>query len=214
MPPFRLHTLGELSLRANRGGEGAAADGAGREVMGPAKGLAVLALLAATPGHSVGRSYLADLLWPEASRSRARASLRQAIYYLRQQAGQDLLRTDGDRLELREDRLEVDLWELERAAAEGRREDVIQLHRGPFVPGVPGAVSGEFRAWVRHVRERLDRHLSRARAGAAAAEDRPVARKRWTGDEAVAVPGRHEWLSLLAPAVVTAIGVALAAAMG
>lgn len=224
MPAFRLHTLGELSLRASGGREGAAAgeDDGDREVIGPGKGLAILAFLAATPGHSAGRSYLADLLWTDAPRARSRACLRQAIYYLGRQAGQELLRAEGDRLELREDRLEVDLWELERAAAEGRWEDVVRLHRGPFVPEVPGAAGDEFEARVRDTRQRLDRHLARALSRVARADhrpvagagDRPIARTRWTGGEAITVAGRHDWLSLLAPAALTAVGLALAAMLG
>lgn len=208
MPSFRLQTLGSLSLRPADGDIPPDDDS---EVVGPSKGLAVLAFLAATPGHEARRSYLADLLWPDAPLHRKRGSLRQALYYVRRRAGADLLRREGGRLALRRDRISVDLWELERAAEEGRWEEVIRLYRGPFVPEVPGPVSDEFRLWVRSVRERVAGRVGDARAGRIReGEPRPDAGDR-ARDGGAGLPGRHDWLSLLAPATVVAAGVAAAA---
>lgn len=211
MTAYRLLTLGDLSLR----------DQEGRELVGASKGLALMAFLAATPGHAARRSHLADLLWPEGPRVRARASLRQAIYYVARCAGDDLLRADGERLLLREDRLAVDLWELERAAADERWGAVDSLRAGPFVPEVPGTVSREFREWVLSVRRRVHRYGDRtaarstrrpsARAAAASGGEEGTEGER-SRPPGVPAPDRHHWVTVAAPAAVAATGVLLAAA--
>lgn len=218
MPSFYLQTLGALSLRSagdrsvSPSEDGESEDG---EVVGASKGLAVLALLAATPGLQAGRSYLADLLWPDASPSRGRGSLRQALYYVRRRTGAEFTRREGDRLRLRADRIVVDLWELERAAERGRWSEVIRLHRGPFLPEVPGTVSDEFRARVRSVRDRVTARVETAYGRTARDGDR--ATRREVGAEAPAggrpldPPDRHDWVTLIAPATVAAAGLALAA---
>lgn len=212
MTAYRLRTLGDLSLR----------DEEGRELVGPSKGLALLAFLAATPGHAARRSYLADLLWPEGPRTRARASLRQAIYYVARCAGEDPLRADGERLFLREDRLAVDLWELERASAEMRWGAVDRLRAGPFVPEVPGTVSREFREWILSVRRQVDGYGDRTAArsskrtsgrdGAAAGGREDDAVGDGSRPRGTRAPGRHRWVTVAAPAAVAATGVLLAAA--
>jgi hypothetical protein len=228
MTSYRLRTLGDLSLRNE----------AGEELVGPSKGVALLAFLAATPGHAARRSYVADLLWPEGPRSRARASLRQAIYYVGRRVEEDPLQADGERLILRTDRLSVDLWELERAVAEQRWGAVDRLRRGPFVPEVPGEVSQEFRDWVLSVRRRVDgygdRSAARSASLASSRDGTPAAageagaaghatkyaagyaaghaaRHRSRSRE-IPVPDRHHWITLAAPAAATATGVLLAAA--
>lgn len=219
MPPFHLHTLGALSLRRaeDRSDSSSEEDPSPEdgEVVGASKGLAVLALLAATPGHQARRTYLADLLWPDASPSRGRGSLRQALYYVRRRAGTEFTRREGDRLRLRADRIAVDLWELERAAERERWDEVIRLHRGPFVPEVPGTVSDEFRARVRSVRDRVTARVESARERRTRDADREAGRE--SGGKAGGTgrpldpPDRHDWVTLIAPATVTAAGVALAA---
>jgi DNA-binding SARP family transcriptional activator len=76
------------------------------------KQLALLTYLARQENREATRSQLADLLWEEGDRARARHSLRQAISGLRPLLG-DLLTTDGQHVRL-SGALPLDLAELER----------------------------------------------------------------------------------------------------
>lgn len=224
MPSFRLQTLGDLSLRTLPDPSSSDADAeAGRELVGPSKGLAVLALLAATPGHGALRAYLADLLWPDVPPDRRRGSLRQALYYVKHRAGTELLHREGDRLSLRPDRIEVDLWELERAVERERWPEVIRCYGGPFVPEVPGEVSEEFRGRVRSVRSRVASRVATAREMTSTDSD-ALPDGRAPGDPETdpggedgaggpdpEPPRRHDWVTILAPATVAAAGLGVAA---
>ena len=76
---LRLTVLGGLSLHR----DGVRLEGAPAQP----KRLALLAALAASGGKGVSREKLMALLWPEADDERARRSLAQAVYALRQELG-------------------------------------------------------------------------------------------------------------------------------
>lgn len=141
MTRYHLRTLGALSLH-REGPDGEA-------VLRDAKALAVLAYLADTPEGSGDRAHLARLLWPLKEASRARAGLRQALYYLRGKTsdGPRLLRSDEHRVALNRRGLTADLWAFEEALGREDWERVLDLHDGPFLGDYSVEGAEEFRRW-------------------------------------------------------------------
>src|SRR6185436_10251941 len=98
---FLLQTFGGLSLiRAET-----------REAMGAPrrKPLALLAAIAAKGPAGAPRDWLAGLLWPELSPSRARHTLAQTIYALRRELGDTDVIRGTDTLWLDERLIQTDL---------------------------------------------------------------------------------------------------------
>jgi DNA-binding SARP family transcriptional activator len=86
--------------------------------LSPRKSLALLAYLAVTAARH-GRDALAELLFPELDRERARAGVRQCLSILRNAIGEQWVGTEGESIWLREGKgLWLDVRELERLTAE------------------------------------------------------------------------------------------------
>ncbi len=129
-----LRTLGGLALADTE--------------FGRHKPLSLLAYLALEGAK--GRSFLAELLWPNAKRPRQ--NLDMALYHLRQ-AAPDALGADDMRLWTT---VECDAGLLRKAAVERRWSDVVTLYSGPFFDGVDLArVPTEFEEWLLETREML-----------------------------------------------------------
>src|SRR5205085_5739184 len=96
------------------------------------KRLALLAYLAiGRPRGAHRRDSLVALLWPELDQEHARAALRQALHGLRKALGADTFVSEGtESIELNRAVVECDLWELDRAAANGDHERVAGLYSG------------------------------------------------------------------------------------
>jgi DNA-binding SARP family transcriptional activator/TolB-like protein/Tfp pilus assembly protein PilF len=115
--------------------------------------LAILAVLARAGDRGVNRDRLAGLLWGEVEEERARRSLNQALYALRQELGaEDAILGTRD-LRLNPELIEVDLAAFETARATGAFEEAGRLYGGPFLgdfhlPGVPA-----FARWAEEERE-------------------------------------------------------------
>src|SRR5687767_4208240 len=77
--------------------------------------LALLALLALSPGNRLGRDRLIATLWPESDAERGRNLLKVATYVLRSALGEDVLLSVGDELRLNTDLIEVDVAEFDAA---------------------------------------------------------------------------------------------------
>lgn len=181
---IHLEVLGGLALDAPELAENASARR--RRLM------ALLAVLAAHAPHPVGRDKLVALLWPESDGERARNSLRQTLFWLRRDLGEDLfLPETASGLQLNPSRISVDLWELREDLNSGRLEEAVERYRGPFldgfhVPGIP-----EFSHWVDVERERVARrHLEAldALARAAQAAGHPAEAVAWRRRQAAVDP--------------------------
>src|SRR5512134_3132103 len=89
---IRLQTLGHIDLR----------DGEGKEigsVLAQPKRLALLAYLAlAGSGRFRRRDTVVSLFWPEQDGERARGALRQALRFLRNELGGEVIVSRGDEL--------------------------------------------------------------------------------------------------------------------
>jgi DNA-binding SARP family transcriptional activator/TolB-like protein len=128
----------------------------GRPLGGNAKQprrLAILAVLARAGERGVSRDRLAALLWGDQEEERARRSLNQALYALRQELGSEDAILGTRDLRLNPELIEVDLAAFETARASGAFEEAARLYAGPFLgdfhlPGAP-----EFARWAEEERE-------------------------------------------------------------
>ena len=142
--PFRLHTLGGLSLVAPGG-----------EIVRPQRRrLALLVIAAAAGDRGISRDKLIALLSPESTTESARHSLHQLLYYLRQQLGDDVF-IGSDPLSLNPGIVTSDLAEFESAIEKRELERAADLYRGPFLEGFHISDSPEFDEWSSAQRTRL-----------------------------------------------------------
>jgi adenylate cyclase len=120
-------------------------------------------LAAATPHGLQRRDALLGLLWADLDQERARAALRQSLYYLRQFLGEGAVATRGDEeVGLAPERVWCDVTAFEEALEQGAREAALDLYRGDLLEGLllPGAL--EFARWLEQRREALRRRAREA----------------------------------------------------
>ena len=130
----------------------------GTAVSGPAAHrhrLALLALLSSAPHHTLSRDKLIGFLWPNHGAEDARHLLRQAVYVIRRELGEDVLESAGEQVVLDADLLTSDLQAFETAVERGEAGRAAELYGGPFLDGfhLPGA--DEFELWAAGERVRL-----------------------------------------------------------
>jgi len=124
------------------------------------KAQALLAYLSLEPGRSYTRAALASLLWGERPDPQARKSLRQTVYALRKalpDAGDALLRLEGEGVALNPAVIEADAPRFERLVREGTPEALERaatLYRGDLLHGFSLAEAA-FEEWLVAARERL-----------------------------------------------------------
>lgn len=149
---IRIVTLGRLSVHR---------DGAEiRDLLARKVPLALLIYLAEE--REVSREKLAALFWAERAPDRARHSLSQALYDLTSYLGDSWLADRRDVVRVNE-RLTVDVMDLESAVAEDDVEAALELYDGHFLDGF-AVESAEFEHWAARRRaacERMHRHLLR-----------------------------------------------------
>jgi TolB-like protein/DNA-binding SARP family transcriptional activator/Flp pilus assembly protein TadD len=145
--------------------------------------LALLALLALSPGNRLGRDRLIATLWPESDAERGRNLLKVATYVLRSALGEDVLVSVGDELRLNTDLVIVDVAEFDAALQAGDHARAIELYPGPFLDGFFLSDAPEFEQWVDGERARLASAYAGALEGAAdaaaAAGDATAALNWW-----------------------------------
>ncbi|MEQ8329836.1 MAG: AAA family ATPase [Longimicrobiales bacterium] len=123
------------------------------------KPFAVLAYLAAHDGR-VSRDDLAALLWPGAAPDRARASVRQALWVLRQELGPDAIREDPD-LTLDRTAVEVDVDEFRRRLDRGEALAAYEMWNEGFLHGLGVAGAAGWDEWVDSARGEYEGRLGR-----------------------------------------------------
>ena len=131
------------------------------EIAAPGKkGQALLGYLALAPDQSHTRDRLTTLLWGDRLEDQARQSLRQCLLTLRKTLGDEetpILVSDGDRLVLNHQAVEVDVLLFEQLAKEDTREQLeraVDLYRGDLLEGLD-VRSEEFDEWLAGERNRL-----------------------------------------------------------
>lgn len=144
--------------------------------------LAILAVLAAAGSRGVSRDRMSALFWPDADSDKARHSLRQALYALRQELGVEVVRSEAI-LSIDPAALTSDLADFRDAAAHQDFARAAALVTGAFLQGfgVPGFP--EFDRWIeeegRVVAAETSRTLLALAKLADAEGDRDAAAEAW-----------------------------------
>lgn len=152
-----FRSLGGVDLRTHDGTVLSA-------VLAQPKRLALLAyLVLAGPQTVHRRDSLLTIFWPELDQSRARAALRQALHFLRQALGADVLVNRGsEEISVVRDRIRCDVVDFSTALSRGDRAAAVEHYRGPFLDGLHVSETPEFERWVDRERERHARAYARA----------------------------------------------------
>jgi serine/threonine-protein kinase len=137
---LQLRTFGGLSLED----EGGPLTGTATQ----RRKLALLALLAAAGERGVSRDKVLTYFWPESDATRARNSLAQLLYALRQALPADPVTVSSTELRLSPDVISSDVGEFDQALAQEDRERAIALYVGPFLDGFHLDGPPEFERWV------------------------------------------------------------------
>lgn len=147
---IEFRTLGAVDLRDERGRDV-------RAILAQPKRLALLAYLAAARPHGFHRrDILLALFWPELDLRRARGALRKAIYGVRRGLGSTALVARGDEdLGLADTVVQCDALAFERALAEKRFTEALDLYGGDFLEGLYVDGAPEFERWVAAERSHL-----------------------------------------------------------
>lgn len=149
--PFRLRTLGALSLRRDGGPELEAL------VVQPKRIALLCYLVCRTRTGFLRRDTLLGVFWPHLDDHHARTALRQSLYQLKIHLGDDVIDTRGSfEVRVDHDRVHCDAVAFLAAARSGDTAAAVELYRGPFLEGffLPGA--SEFEAWVESERRLLE----------------------------------------------------------
>ena len=151
-----LQTLGSIRLVRDDGTEM-------DELLRQPKRFALLAYLASPrPGVWHRRDVLLAVFWPNLDTPHARTALRNALYVLRQQLSEGVVRTRGDEdVSIDPARVTSDVAMLEADLAAGRFGDALGRFGGDVLPGLHVGDSEGFEAWVDEERLRT-RALARS----------------------------------------------------
>lgn len=172
---FQLHVLGAARIEGKDG----------RLTGEPAQRhrLALLAMLSLARDSRLPRERLMALLWPDHGVKEARHLLNVSVHVLRKSLGDDVLRSQGDDLQLDTTNLSVDVLNFRQAIARGELAEAIAIYVDPLLDGFFLDGSPEFERWQDAERSRLDGELTAAMEGLAAklekAADWPAALQWW-----------------------------------
>ena len=149
--------LGEISLQSDAGAQLDA-------LLRQPKRLALLAyLVSPSPGTWHRRDSLLALFWPDLDTAHARTSLRNALYVIRQNLGEAVVKTRGDEeVSIDPAMLNTDLTALRTALRERRMEDALGHYRGDLLPGLFPPGSDGFQRWLEGERDRLKLEVAAA----------------------------------------------------
>ncbi len=134
------------------------------------------------------RDRLVSVFWPESSQEKARHTLSQTLYELRQALGEGWVESAGNMVRLAES-AGVDSLEFLAHSEAGRHAEAVALYQGPFLDGVYLAQTHPFEEWVERFRARLSR---RHRASV----DAMIRDCRASGDLATALASAWKWVGM------------------
>ena len=226
---YRLQTFGTFSLV-----------GPGNETILGTHGhqhrrLALLSVLAAAGKNGRSRDHLLLLFWPDATQARARHSLEQLLYAIRNSVNEDVF-AGVNPVRLNPEVIGSDLEDFNAALERGDFESAAREYRGPFLDGFYLSDSPEFEHWLEGERARLARShtsaLERLAQNAEAANDHAAAVQWWrklveadavssksatgliralmnAGDHAAALRYAEEYQTLVARELGTGVGPAI-----
>lgn len=173
----RVDTLG--GLHVHRDGEELSA------LLGRRIQCALLVFLAVE--RQASREAVMSILWPERDREKARGSLNNTAYELRRVLGDDWVTLHGDVLRVA-DGIVTDVGMMERAVAQERFADAVELVGGGFLDGTRLAQTPEFDHWI-------DRHHATYEQLAKTAQRGHVQQLYGEGDVRAALRASRAWAS-------------------
>jgi DNA-binding SARP family transcriptional activator/tetratricopeptide (TPR) repeat protein len=116
------------------------------------KRIALLAILADAGEPGVSRDRVVGLLWPDSDPGKARRVLSEALYVLKKELGDGVVRQRGENLSLNREIVWTDLWAAREALDAGRAAEAVEVYGGPFLDGFAIEGSAEFEHWADAVR--------------------------------------------------------------
>ena len=134
------------------------------------------------------RDRLVSVFWPESSQEKARHTLSQTLYELRQALGENCVESAGNTVRLAGSPWVDSLAFVEQTEA-NRHAEAVSLYEGPFLDGVYLAQTHPFQEWVERNRARLSRRHR-------AAIDAYIEERRASGDLETAVKSAWKWVGL------------------
>ena len=159
MRVFDLTTLGRVSLTNSDGAPVAT-------LLAQPKRLGVLVYVAVAGANDVvRRDTLCELFWPDAPPDRARASLRQALAFLRRALGDDAIITRGDDevgVEATRVRCDAAVLRTRLMTRDLDRSGVLALYTGAFMPDFGVDEVPRFDRWLEDVRSAFARDVGEA----------------------------------------------------
>jgi DNA-binding SARP family transcriptional activator/Tfp pilus assembly protein PilF len=132
------------------------------------RSLALLAILAAAGEAGVSRDKLLLYLWPESNTRRARNSLYQTLFAIRQHLGEEAVQAGTTNLQLNPACFTCDLWDFASALGRDAVEEAIGLYDGPFLDGFALPDLPELDRWMEEERIRIAHRYADALEAAAA----------------------------------------------
>jgi DNA-binding SARP family transcriptional activator len=154
-PAFLLRTLGAAELWS--------CDALGHpheRLLGAGKPLALLAYCCSVRDRVHPRDHLASLLWGDTETSRARQSLRQALWRLRRLVGEHL-RTRDDAVLGVDTAIATDRDQFLSAVHRANAPEALHTYRGPFLSGLTAPGGDDFEDWAALERRQLEEALLR-----------------------------------------------------
>lgn len=144
---LQLSLLGAINLSGSASAAG---------FLSQTKRVALLAYLAAAqPFGSHTRDKIATLFWPEVDQIGARDALRKALHAIREALGKDVILNVGDEnLALNRGVVWTDVEALHAAGEAGQYLRVLELYKGPLMPGFFADAPG-FEQWLEEERESI-----------------------------------------------------------
>ena len=118
------------------------------------KPLALLAYLVCSRNRRASRTVVAELLWGDSAEAQRRASLRQALFTLRNALGASGIVSDGEWLEAGE-HIVTDVDTVLAAIEAKQYAAAVEAYAGEFVPGFASPGAAEFERWADTERRRL-----------------------------------------------------------
>ena len=114
------------------------------------KPLALLTYLALAEPHGFHRrDTLLGVFWPDYDQSRARTALRQPLYNLRRELGEEVILTQGDdEVGLDLDLVGCDVFAFDIAVKEGQLEKAVSIYKGSVLKGLYSSDCPEFEHWL------------------------------------------------------------------
>lgn len=116
--------------------------------------LALLALLAATPG-GLSRDKVIAYLWPESPDDRARRLLSDSLYRIQKALGEGAVQAAGEGLRLDPDAVPSDVAAFMKAREQGDWQRAVDAYAGPFLDGFHLANAAPFEDWAEGERRRF-----------------------------------------------------------